>query len=89
MKPWPNGSAIIVPRSVVYTITIAIVGAIMTWTAAGIWYGGRITERVEQIGISLERIEGADKIAHAQTQANAVAIAELKGQINGAAGGRR
>ena len=89
MKPWPNGSAIIVPRSVVYTITIAIVGAIMTWTAAGIWYGGRITERVEQIGISLERIEGADKTAHAQAQANAVAIAELKGRIKGAAGGQR
>ncbi len=89
MKPWPNGSAIIVPRSMVYTVTIAIVGAIVTWTAAGIWYGGRITERVEQIGVTLERIEDADKTAHAQTQANAVAIGKLEGRFSGAAGARR
>jgi len=78
MKPWPNGSGIVVPRSVVWTVVILLAGAM----------GGLAiqSERlVERVAALVKIVESVEKQAHT----NSVDIAELRGQINAAVGGKR
>ena len=91
-RPWPNGQAVIVPRTWVLTVVAGVLGAALVNVALGFYWSGQIAHEVADNTRSLIKID--EKLENLppkelvdRVNRNVVEIARLQSWVKGAAAG--
>ena len=86
-RPWPNGQAVIVPRTWVLTVVAGVLGAALVNIALGFYWSGQIAHEVADNTRSLIKID--EKLENLppkelvdRVNRNAVEIARLQSWLN-------